>query len=127
MNLLYLYTAAGGAWRSVFSWMFHMPCLFHLLTGWYCPGCGGTRAVKYLLQGNFMMSLQYHPLVLYTVAAVLVKAAAFAAAKALKRREYSPGHGKLLVYGALVVVIVNWCVKNYLLVVKGIDLLSTPL
>lgn len=21
------------------------PCLFHTVTGYYCPGCGGTRAV----------------------------------------------------------------------------------
>ena len=24
------------------------PCLFHLATGYYCPGCGGTRAIASL-------------------------------------------------------------------------------
>ncbi len=42
-----------------------IPCLFHLLTGYYCPGCGGTRAVFFLFHGNLLRSLYYHPLVVY--------------------------------------------------------------
>lgn len=42
-----------------------LPCLFHFLTGAYCPGCGGTRAVKALLRGDVLRSVYYHPLVLY--------------------------------------------------------------
>lgn len=41
------------------------PCLFHSLTGCYCPGCGGTRAVLAFLQGEFLVSLRCHPLILY--------------------------------------------------------------
>lgn len=40
-------------------------CFFHLATGYYCPGCGGTRAVKELLKGDFLHSLYYHPFVGY--------------------------------------------------------------
>ena len=29
------------------------PCGFYHLTGWYCPGCGGTRSVWCLLHGNW--------------------------------------------------------------------------
>ncbi len=43
----------------------HLPgCLFHALTGFYCPGCGGTRAVRYLLSGQLLKSLYCHPAVL---------------------------------------------------------------
>lgn len=41
------------------------PCLFHKLTGLYCPGCGGTRAVVLLFTGHPLKSFAYHPLVLY--------------------------------------------------------------
>ncbi len=42
-----------------------LPCPVHFLTGLYCPGCGGTRAVLYLLRGNIKSSLIHHPAVLY--------------------------------------------------------------
>lgn len=41
------------------------PCSFHSVTGFYCPGCGGTRAVHALLHGRILESLRYHPFVLY--------------------------------------------------------------
>lgn len=41
------------------------PCMFHLLTGYSCPGCGCTRAVQSLLAGDLFSSLCYHPLILY--------------------------------------------------------------
>ena len=44
---------------------FALPCPFHFLTGYYCPGCGGTRAVRLLLSGDIPGSVYYHPLVLY--------------------------------------------------------------
>ena len=39
------------------------PCLFHTVTGYYCPGCGGTRAVCALFQGHFLISFLEHPFV----------------------------------------------------------------
>lgn len=42
-----------------------LPCLFHSLTGYYCPGCGGTRAVITFAQGKWLQSFIYHPVVLY--------------------------------------------------------------
>ena len=42
-------------------------CLFLRLTGWYCPGCGGTRAFLALIKGDIAASLQYHPVVLYAI------------------------------------------------------------
>lgn len=42
-----------------------MPCMLNRLTGLYCPGCGGTRALRYLLCGRILTSLYYNPVVAY--------------------------------------------------------------
>lgn len=47
---------------------YQLPCLFHAVTGYYCPGCGGTRAVKALFSLHIIDSIRYHPLVPYTAA-----------------------------------------------------------
>ncbi len=48
------------------------PCEFHRLTGYYCPGCGGTRAFIALSEGRFIRSLYYHPAVIYFAALLSV-------------------------------------------------------
>jgi heme A synthase len=37
-------------------------CAFHEMTGLYCPGCGSTRAVHYLLHGELREALHYNAL-----------------------------------------------------------------
>lgn len=41
------------------------PCPLHAYTGYYCPGCGGTRATFALLHGHLIRSFVLHPLRLY--------------------------------------------------------------
>lgn len=99
------------------------PCLFHLLTGLYCPGCGGTRAVRALLHGEILLSLQYHPLVLYGAVVIGAELLSLGAARAAKNPRLYLGHETLLVYIAVGIVIANWAIKNALLLFFGIDLL----
>ena len=40
-----------------------IPCIFHLITGFYCPGCGGTRAIKSILHLDFYQAFRYNALV----------------------------------------------------------------
>ncbi len=49
-----------------------LPCRMHMLTGYYCPGCGGTRAFKYLLTGNIIKSIYYHPFVAYIILPAII-------------------------------------------------------
>lgn len=111
---------------DVVTWMFRMPCLFHALTGLYCPGCGGTRAVKYLLQGQIWTSVQYHPLVLYAAVVGILELGSFLTARVYRRPEFYLGREKLFLYTAVGIVAVNWVVKNLCLTVLGIDLLAAP-
>lgn len=106
------------------------PCLFHFLTGFYCPGCGGTRAVRALLRGDVVKSFCYHPFVLYAVIAALAEGGFW-----LKTLLEGKQKGKRLnhaqdfhrrygrwVLGALWIVGVNWALKNGFLL-AGVDLL----
>lgn len=48
------------------------PCSLHSMTGFYCPGCGGTRACYALAQGHILESIVAHPLVLYLAVGYLI-------------------------------------------------------
>ena len=100
------------------------PCLFHLLTGLYCPGCGGTRALRALLAGDLALSLRYHPLVFYTAAVFTAELVSCALSRAAKNPRYYLGHEKLFVSIGAVIIAANWLYKNYMLVIRGVDLLS---
>ena len=42
----------------------YLPCPLFVLTGTYCPGCGGLRSTHALLHGDLTLSLERNPLVL---------------------------------------------------------------
>ena len=107
--------------------MFPGPCLFLAMTGLYCPGCGGTRAVWYLLHGHLCLSFRFHPLVPYTAMVLLMEAMTFFAAKVSGNGKLYLGHEKGFLYLAVGIVAVNFAVKNYLLIRYGIDLLADSL
>lgn len=47
----------------------NIPCIFHKITGFYCPGCGITRSLYHLVTLNIYQSFRYNPLlfVLYPI------------------------------------------------------------
>ncbi len=51
---------------------FYPICLFHALTGWNCPGCGGTRAAYQLLHGHLLRALRDNALFVLAIAALAV-------------------------------------------------------
>ena len=40
-----------------------VPCIFHEITGLYCPGCGITRMIISILNLDFYQAFRYNPLV----------------------------------------------------------------
>ena len=90
-------------------------CIFWVLFGAYCPGCGGTRAVNALLHGHFLQSLWYHPLVLYSVVLYLVFMSSWTLARfglfgIKKGIAFRAGY----LYAMLVIIAVNFVAKNLL-------------
>lgn len=49
-----------------------IPCLFHKITGLYCPGCGITRCFNALLHFDFYQAFRYNPLVFILLPFALV-------------------------------------------------------
>lgn len=101
----------------VFPYMDTLPigCVLWTFLGIYCPGCGGTRAVRSLLGGHLVKSFLYHPLVPYCAALyavfmitwTLAKLHLFGVKEGLKFRV---GY----FYGMLVIIAVNFILKNVL-------------
>ena len=100
----------------------YFPCLFHTLTGVYCPGCGGTRAAAALLQGKLLQSFYYHPLVPYIAFAVPAFLVYVLYCKK-RNRSGSPVVWKSLLFLGIGILVLNFLVKNYLLLVCGRALL----
>lgn len=102
-----------------------IPCLMHTMTGLYCPGCGGTRAVSFLLHGDFLLSFIYHPLVPY--AAILCGWFMISQTiERLSRHKIRIGmhYRDIYLWIALTIVILNFIIKNVLLIGWHIDLLQ---
>lgn len=94
---------------------FSFPCMMWYLFGFYCPGCGGTRAAQALLQGRFLLSIWYHPFVMYAT----VLGVGFMGTHTLEKLKIGRIKGwkfhAWYLYGGLAVIFGNWILKNILL------------
>ena len=81
-TIVVLGLAALGVGAVVFffnpsAYVFYPTCQFHALTGLYCPGCGGTRAVYELLHGRILLALKDNALFVLALPALAVWGARF--------------------------------------------------
>ncbi len=49
------------------------PCIFHSITGFICPGCGGQRAFHELLHGNITKAFHNNLLIFVVMPMILLK------------------------------------------------------
>ena len=117
----------GISWKNGYLlWIFPPNgCTLHNITGYYCPGCGGTRAVIALFHGHILRSVFYHPIVVYT--------AGFGGWFMLSQTIEKASRGKLAIgmhyrdlylWIALAIILFNCLIKNVILAVSGIALLG---
>ena len=100
-----------------------LPCIFHMLTGLYCPGCGGTRAFFLLFTGHPLRSFLYHPIVLYGAGAAIFLLLCAALHK--KKADTAPPIRVVpaILWGALTVTVINCLVKNAALLLFDIHMI----
>ncbi len=98
-------------------------CFWQGLTGYNCPGCGGTRALNSLIHFHLWESFCYHPFVLYSSAITGI----FWVTKTI---EYISGEKikgirlrAIYFYLALGIIIVQWIVKNLIVYMEGYNYL----
>lgn len=49
-----------------------IPCIFHEVTGLYCPGCGVTRMILSLLKGDIIQAFYYNQLLFISLPFFLI-------------------------------------------------------
>lgn len=56
----------GGCAYALFCRLtgFGIPCVFHRITGWQCPGCGVSRMCLSLLHGDLRAAWHYNAAIL---------------------------------------------------------------
>ena len=122
-----VFLAAGIGFGALYyfilrDWLPRVPCFFSSVIGVYCPGCGGTRAVKALLRGQFLLSVWYHPLVPYS--AIIL--GGFMITQGLHRLGIKYVHGwkfhSWYLYGAVILIGCNFLIKNLLRLIWGITI-----
>lgn len=112
-----IWFAALGA--SVYAFIFEPgksgffpACMFRVLTGLTCPGCGSTRALHQLLHGHVASAFVLNPLLLIVLPIlmyVLIRHTAWAI------RGASPAGNRLpapVIYGIFFLLLSFWVIRN---------------
>jgi len=89
----------------------------------YCPGCGGTRAIDTLLKGKILTALNYHPFVVYVAGLSAVFMGSWTIFYLSRERVKGIRFRNWFLYAGLIILILQWIIKNMLLWIWGIRLL----
>lgn len=93
--IAYRFDPAGGAFP-------YPRCMFKVLTGWDCPGCGSTRALHALLHGRVADALAANPAIFVALPLIaLCLAAESPRCPKLRRIITSPAAACTLIAAAL--------------------------
>ena len=100
-------------------------CFFPAFLHLYCPGCGGTRALRYLLKGNLISSFLAHPIVLYLLI-IYVQCLGMSFYDVFLDKS-GTWHVKVYmwqIWGILLIVVGTFLFRNALMLMFGIDFLG---
>jgi hypothetical protein len=72
---IWLFVTLGTAflgWLWLHSGVPTPKCTWHEMTGWPCPGCGSTRSVRHLLDGDWSGAMAMNPLFFLTLVLIVL-------------------------------------------------------
>lgn len=98
-------------------------CVFREYSGIYCPGCGGIRSTLFLLNGDILQSLFYHPFVVYTILVIGVFLIFYTiyliTGKVCLWTVFHP----IYLYIGMGIIIVQWLIKLIFLIFFGVEII----
>ena len=100
-----------------------MPCALRAMTGLYCPGCGGTRALIALMHGQLLKSLYCNAAVPYTILFAAVYMISHTLKHITRGRVRGIHYRNRYCYVGLLLLVGNCIWKNYMLLARHIILL----
>lgn len=86
-------------------------CMFRLLTGYDCPGCGSQRALHALLHGRVAQAWAYNPFVFFAVPAAVFYLVVEARRRVAPRLHAAAVHPAVIA-GILVAVVAYTVLRN---------------
>ncbi|MFC0674846.1 DUF2752 domain-containing protein [Brachybacterium hainanense] len=87
-------------------------CPLHALTGLDCPGCGATRAVHALLDGDLLLALQNNALLVLAIPLLVVVFARWTLRRIRGREAQAIEPSRALVIGVVALVAVYTIARN---------------
>ena len=90
---------------------FYPVCQFHKLTGWNCPGCGGTRSAYALLHGNVALAPKDNALFVVLLAAAAGRGIWFAARR-IRRQPVGEFLPARILWAMLAIAVVFTVLRN---------------
>lgn len=86
-----------------------IPCIFKLITGFYCPGCGITRAILSILKGDVYQAFRYNSIIFIDIPVIV---ALLICNKLYKENEKFKKVENIIIYTLLVITILYGVLRN---------------
>lgn len=99
------------------------PCRLYQQTGYYCMGCGGTRALAAFFQGHLIRSFCYHPAVDLGMGFLAIFVPSNTLSILTKGRVRAVLVRPMHFYMLAGIVVVQWIVKNGVYLFTGIHMI----